>query len=236
MTLNISTHKTILVKILKDIYSNPILGNVLGFKGGTAANLFYGLNRFSVDLDFDLLDVSKEDYVFEEIKKILENYGTIKEQQKKRFNLIFVLSYNEKEFSAQNVKIEINRRNFNSQYELKNYLGITMKVMVKEDMFAHKLVAASERLGKTNRDLFDVWFFLKNDWSINKDIIKKRTSMNFDEFLKNFIQSAEKLSERGILAGMGELLDDKTKNWVKLHLKEDLLFLLKLKLETESKQ
>jgi len=59
--------------------------------------------------------------------------------------------------------------------------------------------------------------------------------MNFDEFLKNFIQSAEKLSERGILAGMGELLDDKTKNWVKLHLKEDLLFLLKLKLETESK-
>jgi len=235
MTLNISTHKTILVKILKDIYSNPILGNVLGFKGGTAANLFYGLNRFSVDLDFDLLDVSKEDYVFEEIKKILENYGTIKEQQKKRFNLIFVLSYNEKEFSAQNVKIEINRRNFNSQYELKNYLGITMKVMVKEDMFAHKLVAASERLGKTNRDLFDVWFFLKNDWPINKDIIKKRTSMNFDEFLKNFIQSAEKLSERGILAGMGELLDEKTKNWVKLHLKEDLLFLLKLKLETESK-
>ena len=236
MTLNISTHKTILVKILKDIYSNPILGNVLGFKGGTAANLFYGLNRFSVDLDFDLLDVSKEDYVFEEIKKILENYGTIKEQQKKRFNLIFVLSYNEKEFSAQNVKIEINRRNFNSQYELKNYLGITMKVMVKEDMFAHKLVAASERLGKTNRDLFDVWFFLKNDWSINQAIVEERTKMKFSDFLNKLIQSMEKLAERGILAGMGELLDEKTKNWVKLHLKEDLLFLLKLKLETESKQ
>ena len=235
MTLNISTHKTILVKILKDIYSNPILGNVLGFKGGTAANLFYGLNRFSVDLDFDLLDVSKEDYVFEEIKKILENYGTIKEQQKKRFNLIFVLSYNEKEFSAQNVKIEINRRNFNSQYELKNYLGITMKVMVKEDMFAHKLVAASERLGKTNRDLFDVWFFLKNDWSINQAIVEERTKMKFSDFLNKLIQSMEKLAERGILAGMGELLDEKTKNWAKTHLKEDLVFLLKLKLENEIK-
>jgi len=236
MTLNISTHKTILVKILKDIYSNSALGNVLGFKGGTAANLFYGLNRFSVDLDFDLLDESKEDYVFEEIKKILENYGTIKEQQKKRFNLIFVLSYNEKEFSAQNVKIEINRRNFNSQYELKNYLGITMKVMTKDDMFAHKLVAASERLGKTNRDLFDVWFFLKNDWPINQAVIEERTKMKFSDFLNKLIQSIEKLPERGILAGMGELLDEKTKNWVKLHLKEDLLFLLKLKLETESKQ
>jgi len=107
--------------------------------------------------------------------------------------------------------------------------------MVKEDMFAHKLVAASERLGKTNRDLFDVWFFLKNDWSINKAIVEERTKMKFSDFLNKLIQSMEKLAERGILAGMGELLDEKTKNWVKLHLKEDLLFLLKLKLETESK-
>jgi len=236
MTLNISAHKTILVKILKDIYSNPILGNVLGFKGGTAANLFYGLNRFSVDLDFDLLDESKEDYVFEEIRKILENYGEVREARKKRFNLFYLLSYNQKEPTAQNIKIEINRRNFNSQYELKNYLGITMKVMVKEDMLAHKLVAAYERLGKTNRDLFDVWFFLKNDWPINKNIIEKRTGMKFSDFLNKLIQSIEKLPQRGILAGMGELLDEKTKNWVKLHLKEDLLFLLKLKLEAESKQ
>jgi predicted nucleotidyltransferase component of viral defense system len=235
MTLNISTHKTILVKILKDIYSNSILGNVLGFKGGTAANLFYGLNRFSVDLDFDLLDESKENYVFEEVKKILENYGEVKEARKKRFNLFYLLSYNQKESTAQNIKVEINRRNFNSQYELKNYLGITMKVMVKEDMFAHKLVAAYERLGKTNRDLFDVWFFLKNDWPINKNIIEERTKMKFSDFLNKLIQSIEKLPQRGILAGMGELLDEKTKNWVKLHLKEDLLFLLKLKLETESK-
>jgi len=235
MTLNISTHKTILVKILKDIYTDSSLGSILGFKGGTATNLFYSLNRFSVDLDFDLLDESKEDYVFEEIRKILEKYGEIKEARKKGFNLFYLLSYNGKELNAQNIKVEINRRNFGSQYELKNYLGITMKVMTKDDMFAHKLVAAYERLGKTNRDLFDVWFFLKNDWPINKDIIKKRTSMNFDEFLKNFIQSAEKLSERGILAGMGELLDDKTKNWAKTHLKEDLVFLLKLKLENEIK-
>ena len=235
MILNISAHKTILVKILKDIYSNPILGNVLGFKGGTAANLFYGLNRFSVDLDFDLLDESKEDYVFEEIRKILENYGEVREARKKRFNLFYLLSYNQKEPTAQNIKIEINRRNFNSQYELKNYLGITMKVMVKEDMLAHKLVAAYERLGKTNRDLFDVWFFLKIDWPINKNIIEERTGMEFSDFLNKLIQSIEKLPQRGILAGMGELLDEKTKNWVKLHLKEDLLFLLKLKLETESK-
>lgn len=235
MTLDISKHKSTLVKILKDIYTDSNLGPILGFKGGTAANLFYGLNRFSVDLDFDLLDESKEDYVFEEVRKILENYGEIKEARKKRFNLFYLLSYNEKELNAQNIKVEINRRNFGSQYELKNYLGITMKVMTRDDMFAHKLVAAYERLGKTNRDLFDVWFLLKNDWPINKEIVIQRTGMKFSDFLDKYIKLIEKTPLRGILTGMGELLDDKTKNWAKTHLKEELLFLLRLKLENETK-
>ena len=54
MPLNISTHKTVLFQILKDIYSDSLVAPFLGFKGGTAAVMFYGLDRFSVDLDFDL--------------------------------------------------------------------------------------------------------------------------------------------------------------------------------------
>ena len=64
MVLNISTHKTILFQILKDIYSDTLISPFLGFKGGTAALLFYKLGRFSVDLDFDLLGESKEDLIF----------------------------------------------------------------------------------------------------------------------------------------------------------------------------
>jgi predicted nucleotidyltransferase component of viral defense system len=56
MSLNIPTHKTVLFQILKDIYSDSLLAPFLGFKGGTAAVMFYGLDRFSVDLDFDLLN------------------------------------------------------------------------------------------------------------------------------------------------------------------------------------
>ena len=51
MILEISTHKNILLQILKDIFTNSAIGPILGFKGGTAAYLFYDLNRFSVDLD-----------------------------------------------------------------------------------------------------------------------------------------------------------------------------------------
>jgi len=231
MPLDVTTHKNILIKILKDIYTDSTLGPILGFKGGTTAYLFYELNRFSIDLDFDLLDLEKEDYVFERVKKILQNYGTVKEAFKKRFNLFYTLSYEKKPEGAQNVRVEINRRDFGSRYEIKSYLGISMKVMVKEDMAAHKLVAMFERKGRTNRDLYDVWFFLKNDWQINKEIVEKRTKMSFKDFLPKCLNLIEKIDERHILAGMGELLDEKTKAWTKKNLKKDLLFLLKLKLE-----
>jgi len=231
MPLDIAIHKNILIRILKDIYTEPTLGPILGFKGGTACHLFYGLNRFSVDLDFDLLDLKKEDYVFEVVKKILENYGTLKEVFKKRYNLFYLLSYKEKIEGAQNIRVEINRRDCGSNDEIKSYLGISMKVMKKEDMFAHKLVALYERKARTNRDLYDVWFFLQNNWPINVKIIEKRTKMKFQEFLKKCLSLIEKINERHILAGMGELLDEKTKNWAKKNLKKELLFLLKLKLK-----
>ena len=82
-----TTHNKILLQILKEIFTDTSIAAVLGFKGGTAAYLFYNLDRFSVDLDFDLLEESKEDYVFERVIKIVKKYGIIKESYKKRFNL-----------------------------------------------------------------------------------------------------------------------------------------------------
>ena len=53
--VDINRHKFFLVQILKDIYSDLELANILGLKGGTALMFFYDLPRFSVDLDFNLL-------------------------------------------------------------------------------------------------------------------------------------------------------------------------------------
>lgn len=107
-----------------------------------------------------------------------------------------------------------------------------MKVMVREDMAAHKLVAMFERIGKTNRDIFDVWFFLKNNWPINEKIIEKRTNMSMRQFIKTCIDLLNKMSDRGILSGIGELLDAKQKLWAKEKLRSETIFLLKLKLES----
>src|SRR3989344_4200081 len=233
MALDTATHTNILTKILKDIYADATISPILGFKGGTAATFFYNLDRFSMDLDFDLLDLDKEDYVFERVKTIIENYGTLKEVRKKRFNLLYVLSYDDKDINTQNVKVEINRRAFGSKYVVESFLGISMQVMVKEDMVAHKLCAMFERIGKTNRDIFDVQFFLSHDWIVNKKIIEERMGVSYADFLKKCIEGLEKFDDNNVLSGMGELLTEKQKAWAKAKLKSEALFSLRLALEKE---
>jgi len=221
--LDIQKHRLILVQILKDIYSDNELGPLLGFKEGTAANLFYGLPRFSIDLDFNLLDINKKDFVFEKVKNILTKYGKIKEAKEKRYTLFFLLSY---EKNLQQVKIEISKRDFPCHYEVKNYLGISMLVMKKEDMFAHKLVALLERKQPATRDLFDIYFFFSQKWEINDQLIKLRTGCSLEEYLRKCLDFIEKINERQILQGLGELIDEKQKEWVRKKLKQELIFLI----------
>lgn len=230
MTLETATHHNKLIHILKDIYTNQSIGPFLGFKGGTAAYLFYDLCRFSVDLDFDLLDPTQEKQVMEQVTTILTKYGTIKEAREKRYSLFFLLSYHDKLHNAYNIKVEINRRHFGSRYNLTSYLGIPVKVMIREDMAAHKMVAMIERIGKTNRDIFDTWFFLHHNWPINTEIIEKRTGLSIKQFLQKCITELEATSDRGILSGLGELLDAKQKVWAKTHMRTETIFLLKIRL------
>ena len=229
MPLNIPTHKTVLFQILKEIYSDSLVAPFLGFKGGTAAVMFYGLDRFSVDLDFDLLDEGGQDAIFERVVKIVSKHGNLKEAYKKRFNLFCLLSYEDR---ARNIKVEVNRRQFGSRYEIKTYLGVSMLVMVPEDMFAHKLMAMSERIGKTSRDIYDVWYFLQNRFPINKEIVEARSGMPFDKLLEKCINQLEKMDNRRILVGVGEFSTASQKDWSRAKLRQETIALLNLRKET----
>lgn len=225
--LKISTHKLVMVKILKAIYSDISLGPVLGFKGGTALYLFYRLPRFSIDLDFNLLVDSKKDQVFQKIGRIISKLGEVREQREKYFNLFWLLSY---EKGQNQVKVEVSKINFGSSYEVKNYQGFPVLVMKKEDMFANKLAALLDRKILVNRDIFDIWFMLNQNWSFNEVLLKERTKTSSKKYLQKCLDLLEKNPPKSILAGMGELLDNKTKAWVKDKLLSDTIFLLKLRL------
>jgi len=214
-----------MLKILKDIYTDTSISSYLAFKGGTAAMLFYGLPRNSVDLDFDILDPEKEELVFRRIQKLVSVYGKITEAIIKRNYILVVISYGT---GLPQLKIEINRQQFGSNYSNMSLLGIPMLVMNKSDMFAHKLMAMYERMGRTSRDIFDVRFFAQNDWEINKAMVEKRSGKTFVKIINECIISLEKMSEAHILDGLGELLDERQKDSTRAKLKADTIFQLKL--------
>jgi predicted nucleotidyltransferase component of viral defense system len=221
--VNIEKHKLIMFQILKQIYSDIEIATWLGFKGGTALFFFYNLPRFSIDLDFNLLNIEKQDLVYNKIEGILKDFGKIKDQTVKHFGLLFVLVYEKME---RNLKIEISNRQFQDQYEIKNYLGVSMKVMKIEDMFAHKLAALLDRNMLTNRDVFDIWFFLKQRTMLNKQLLIERTKIELSEYLEKCIKIIEKKTPNKILQGIGDLIDDDLKTWTKNNLLKEKIELL----------
>lgn len=222
--MDINRHKFFLVQILKDIYSDIELANWLGFKGGTSLMFFYDLPRFSVDLDFNLIVVEKLDLVYDKIREILLKYGTITDEAKKFYGPILVLDYG---VDNRKLKVEISVRQFDNHYEIKNLLGINMKVLVLPDMFAHKLCALLDRNILTNRDIFDCWFFMDKQTPVNMNIIESRMEMSYAVYLQKCIDTLESMSDKGLLQGLGELMDADLKNFVRTKLRTETIRLLK---------
>ncbi len=222
-------HTTILVKILKEIYKDTELARNLGFKGGTALYLFYQLPRISVDLDFNLIEENKKQFVFEKLKKILEKFGKLEDATEKRFTLFFLLSYGKGE---RKIKVEVSKRPIHPKYEVKNYLGIPILVTTKEGLASGKLSAFLTRKKFAARDLFDLWFILKNDWSFDEDYLKRQTGLDLKTALKKAKQKIKKIKQIQLLQGIGELIEERQKDWIKSKLKEEVKFYLDLYLKT----
>lgn len=231
--VNIDLHRSVFVGILKSIYADSLLRTLLGFKGGTAAMFCYDLPRFSVDLDFNLLDPEKKAVVLERLKILLGQFGELRESTEKRFTLFFLLNYKKGE---RNLKIEISQRPFQAEYKIRLYLGISMLVMVEADMAAAKLAALLTRKRFASRDLFDVWFFMKNHWDINEEFLKVQTGMSLVSALLAAVKKVQQVKATELLGGLGELLDNKQKTWAREHLVEDTVFQLRLRLDIEQRR
>lgn len=222
---DIKLHRQILFELITDIYRSPS-ANFLGFKGGTMAYFFYGLDRFSTDLDFDLIEKDKINEVKKILPQIVLKYGQIKEQKDKRYTIFYLLSYKK---GSQNIKIEISKRiNFPYSYYFENFYGTEVKILSEVDSFATKLLACTTRNRLANRDFYDVYFYLKKGVYPNEKIIKKIAGCDLIAYLEYLIKFIEKnLNNKTILHGIGELVDENQKIWIKKNLKKELLNRLK---------
>lgn len=221
--MDLNKHKFYMLQILKDIFSDAELADCLGFKGGTALMFFYNLPRFSVDLDFNLLDPDKEKQVYEKLKNVLLKYGKIHDEALKFFGPVIVLDYGPNE---RKLKVEISNRQYDNHYEIKNLLGIEIRVLVKPDMFAHKLCALLDRTEISGRDIFDCWFFLNTHTPVNARIVETRMEMGLQDYLQRCIETLEQISDKTIMNGLGELTDGETKKFAKTKLRKETISLM----------
>ena len=222
--MDVNKHKYFMLQILRDIYSDLELANALVFKGGTALMFFSKLPRFSVDLDFNIIQSDKEAEIYQKIRIILLKYGTIDDEAQKFFGPILVLNY---EKGERKLKVEISNRQQDCRYEVKTFMGINMLVMTDADMFANKLCALLDRNELTNRDIFDCWFFMENRTPVNQNLVENRMKMPFSDYLQNCIDALNNLSNKNLLNGIGDLVDEKMKNFVRTKLCAETITLLR---------
>ena len=98
--------------------------------------------------------------------------------------------------------------------------------MTKPDMFAHKLCAMLDRTDVTNRDIFDSWFFMKNQTPINKAIVETRMKMALANYIQKCIDQLQSMTDKGMLNGLGELMNEEMKKFVRTELRKKTISLL----------
>jgi len=232
--LNKHNHQLIMKRILLDIYKHPQLQSQLVFKGGTCLYYFFDLPRFSTDLDFSFhQEAGLESVDRKAITNIISDYLTIKVDENKRFTWLWVGSYQE---GKQKVKVEVSKRKFSDSYAEHEFYGLTVRTLDLASMFAHKLCAITDRKIMVNRDLYDTWWLLKQTTPIKSAIIQERTNFSVAQYLATVKTYIEKNVDcKNILQGLGEVLDQPQKDWMRDHLIDELLRELELRAELETK-
>ena len=221
--MNKDKHKYYMAQILGLIFRDKRLSQLLAFKGGTAMMFFHGLPRFSTDLDFNLLNACNEQEVFASVRNILSRFGTIDDEAVKYYGILLVLNYGTGE---RMLKGEISNRQYANHYEIRNLAGTDIRVMTMPDMFAHKLCAMGERMSP--RDIFDCWFFLQHHTAINEQIVIERTGMSVATYAKHCAEMVRSASPKVLMQGLGEVIDNKTKTFVRTKLIEETAIALNL--------
>lgn len=149
------------MEVLDRLNSGRFL-DFLTFGGGTMLRLCHGLDRFSVDLDFWLVDPRRADSLFTDLKAYFARFYTLKDTAAKRFTLLFELgsgSY------PRSLKIEIRKdhRELETEqaiaYSPHDTRQVLLRAMTLGQMMVLKTAALLDR-GEI-RDAYDLEFLVK---------------------------------------------------------------------------
>jgi predicted nucleotidyltransferase component of viral defense system len=182
-------HKIQLFRLLKEILQDNFLANLLMFKGGTYAALRGLLDRFSIDLDFDLPRKEEKSAIRQDLHRIFKNLDYIVDDESRNY-LQFFLKYPSPQNERNTLKLEINDDvSPANTYEKVHLQEIEMYCNghTIDTMFANKLVAAMARFEKTGkiagRDFYDLHVFFNKGFRVNKEVVEERTGLTYVAYL-----------------------------------------------------
>ena len=191
-------HKTWLYRLLTALLDQPLLAQNLYFKGGTAAAMLGWLDRFSVDLDFDLREPELKKKLRPQLKPLFKRLG-LKIKDESQVALQFILQYEAPPNRRSTLKLAIIDTTIKANDYAPFYLAEidrTANCQTAPTMFANKLVALVERHEKTGsiagRDLYDLHHFFGQGQRYKPEIIEERRQTPVDDYLRFLIDFIQK--------------------------------------------
>ena len=183
-------HKAQLYRLLICLLDNQKIAPNIFFKGGTCTAMLGFLDRFSVDLDFDLKKEANKQELRKELRSLFSNLGLeVKDESKTA--LQFFLKYQAPENQRNTIRLEILDNPFLTIDYRAQYLreiDRTAICQTRESIFANKLVALTDRYKKrktiAGRDVYDIHYFFSQGYDYKQEIIKERTGKSVLAYLK----------------------------------------------------
>lgn len=226
-------HKTHLYRLLMGIVDEPSLAQTIAFKGGTMAVLAGWLDRFSLDLDFDLVRDKDRATVAKTIRRVATDGGfTVK--QTVAGGLLLVLQYPARAGERNSIKVSITTRATHANRYAPVFLSDINRYVLchtQDTMVANKLVSLMDRYERyrsvAGRDVYDIHYFLSHGFPWREEIIRERRGVSGREYLEGlraFITA--RVTDRVIAEDLNFLLPPERFRAVRTTLKEETLILL----------
>lgn len=229
-----AVHKAWLYRLLTAIADNSFLVAHLMFKGGTCASMQNILDRFSVDLDFDLLNEKEMPAVQKHLEKIFKDLG-LEIKEKSQHVPQYFLKYPSKDQQRNTIRLDATfPPPVANEYESVRLVEIDRIIYCQTipTMFANKLVAILDRYQKhgsiAGRDIYDLHAFFMKGYRYKPQIIEERTGQKVSEFMENVRNFIEKNITQTILdQDLNVLLPPASFKKVRKILKQEVLVFLK---------
>lgn len=196
-TASDALHKSWLNRILIEVADTEQLANNLVFKGGTCASMLGYLDRFSVDLDFDLIPQADA----QQCQQLLRSVFTHLDLHIKNAAPdapFFVVGYPNPSGERSTVKLSVSTQTYQANQTQTSHFTEIDRYIVHQNlatMFAHKLVAVTDRFAKyqslAGRDVYDMHHFFMSNQNYLGAVIEERTGQTVKGYLLNLIEFIE---------------------------------------------